>query len=82
MGLGQDVFDLTHSLPPDLGCHQSLSHPSRSAPPIVSLPDGLPSSDSFFAFAAAPQNGAQNGYQRRLTQRNIAHDMQGMPLTR
>ena len=80
--MGQDVFDLSHSLQPDLGFHQGLSNPSRSAPPIMGLPDRLPSSDPFFSYPAPMQNGLQNGHQQKQSLGSAVYDLHPATLTR
>ncbi|CAL5224700.1 g7427 [Coccomyxa viridis] len=81
--VGQDVFDLSHSLPPDLrGFQQTLSNPSRSAPPIVGLPDRLPSSAPYFTYTASIQNGLQNGHQQKQSLGTTVYDLQAGTLSR
>lgn len=80
--VGQDVFDLSHSLPPDLrGFQQTLSNPSRSAPPMVGLPDRVPSSDPYFSYAPM-QNGLQNGHPQKQSLGTAVYDLQAGSLSR
>ena len=77
---GQDVFDLANSLPQGLPFQQTLINPSRSAPPIMSMPDGLLGSDLLFAYKAPQQNGH---YPRKHSlDSDKAVDLYSAPLTR
>ena len=79
---GQDVFNLSHSLPPDLGFHQSLTNPSRSAPPIAGQANRMSLSDPYFSYATPMANGMQNGHQQKPSLGSAAYDLQPGTLAR
>ena len=80
VSVGQEFFDLASSLPQGLPFQQALNNSSRSAPHIMSMPDGLLSSDLLFGYKAPQQNGQ---YPRKHSLgSDKAVDLYPAPLTR